>query len=192
MTATAIPELKSAAPKVSYMTVQVDMLRRLSHSPVDFYIGYESNTEPVLYYRAGGPLEPDQAARMLESGVRHILVRTDEFHRFASHLLDTVDAQSEVEAVPPEERFAALQLAMAVEIEHAARLVDCGPYLAVADKLGRELTALLVNNNVLPRDLFRLARHDFLPFTHITTVASYGVLLPERLGLCKGNQFEPL
>jgi HD-GYP domain-containing protein (c-di-GMP phosphodiesterase class II) len=45
---------------------------------------------------------------------------------------------------------------------------------------------------VLPRDLYRLARHDFLTFTHITNVASYGVLLAESLGLCADNQFEAL
>jgi HD-GYP domain-containing protein (c-di-GMP phosphodiesterase class II) len=191
MTATAIQETKSAPPKVSYMTVQVEMLRRLPHSTVDFYIQYESEAEPVLYYRAGCPLEPEQSTRLLESGVRQILVRTDEFHRFASHLLDTVDS-SEGEPVPAGERFAALQLAMAVEIEHAVRLVDSGPYVAVADKLGRELTTMLVNNSVLPRDLFRMARHDFLTFTHITNVASYGVILAERLGLCDAGQFESL
>lgn len=174
------------------MTVQVEMLRRLSHATVDLYIQYESDAEPVLYYRAGGPLEADQATRLQESGVRQILVRTDEFHRFASHLMDTVDALSEREAIPPSERFAALQLAMAVEIEHAARLIDSGPYVAMADKLGRDLTAMLVNNSVLPRDLFRLARHDFLTFTHITNVASYGVILAEHLGLCESDQFEPL
>ena len=192
MTATAIPEMRSATPKVNYMTVQVEMLRRLPSSTVDFYIQYEIDAEPVLYYRAGGPLEPDQATRLIKSGVRQILIRTDEFQLFASHLLETLDSQPEREAVPPSERFAALQLAMAVEIEHAARLVDSGPYVAVADKLGRDLTALLVNNSVLPRDLFRLARHDFLTFTHITNVASYGVLLAERIGLCDSSQFESL
>lgn len=192
MTAIASPESKSANPTSGYMPVQVDMLRRLSRSTVDLYIQYETGAEPVLYYRAGCPLETDQAARLLESGVRHVFVRSDEFHKFASHLLETVDSQAEREAVPAAERFAALQLAMAVEIEHAARLVDCGPYVELADKLGRELTSLLVNNNVLPRDLFRLARHDFLTFTHITNVASYGVILAERLGLCDGSQFEPL
>ena len=156
------------------------------------YIQYESDASLFCTIAPAARWKPDQATRLLESGVRQILVRTDEFHRFASHLLETVDSQSEREAVPPSERFAALQLAMAVEIEHAARLVDCGPYVAVADKLGRDLTALLVNNNVLPRDLFRLARHDFLTFTHITNVASYGVILAERLGLCDGNQFESL
>jgi HD-GYP domain-containing protein (c-di-GMP phosphodiesterase class II) len=51
---------------------------------------------------------------------------------------------------------------------------------------------MLVNNNVLPRDLYRLARHDFNTFTHITNVTSYGVILAERLGLCDDSQFEPL
>jgi HD-GYP domain-containing protein (c-di-GMP phosphodiesterase class II) len=192
MSATATEDLKAADPLAGYMTVQVEMLRRLKQSATDLYIQYELGSEPVLYYRSGGPLDADQASRLADSGVRQVLVRTDEFHQFASYLLETVDSQIESEAVPPSERFAALQLAMAVEIEHAARLVDSGPYVAVADKLGRELTSMLLNNNVLPRDLFRLARHDFLTFTHITNVASYGVILAEALGLCKPNEFEPL
>ena len=192
MTLITSPDFRCANPTAGYMPVQVEMLRRLQHSNVDLHIQYEADCEPVLYYRAGCPLEADQASRLIETGIRQIFVRADEFHRFASHLLESVDSHSEHEAVPPAERFAVLQLAMAVEIEHAARLVDCGPYVAVADKLGRELTSMLVNNNVLPRDLFRLARHDFNTFTHITNVASYGVLLAERLGLCDGSEFEAL
>jgi HD-GYP domain-containing protein (c-di-GMP phosphodiesterase class II) len=192
MTATATLESKSANPTAGYMPVQVEMLRRLPQAAVDLYIQYELDSEPVLYYRAGCPLEADQATRLVESGVRQIFVRTDEFHRFASNLLETVDAQAEQGVVPPAERFAALQLAMAVEIEHAARLIDSGPYVAVAEKVSRELTSMLVNNNVLPRDLYRLARHDFNTFTHITNVTSYGVILAERLGLCDDSQFEPL
>jgi len=187
--ATESPKIRSAP---SYMPVQVEMLRRLSSTAVDLYIAYQPSADPVLYHRAGCPLASDQVTRLVEAGVKHILVPAEDFHKFASHLLETVDAHTEESAVPPEERFAALQLAMAVEIEHAARLVDCGPYVAVADKLGRELTSMLVNNNVLPHDLFRLARHDFLTFTHITNVASYGVIFAERLGICEGNDFETL
>jgi HD-GYP domain-containing protein (c-di-GMP phosphodiesterase class II) len=192
MTAIACPEQTAVSRTSGYMTVQVEMLRRLSQTTVDLYIQYEAGQEPVLYYRAGCPLEADQANRLLESGVRHVLVRMDDFHRFAAHLLETVDSKVGKEPVPPAERFAALQLAMSVEIEHAARLVDCGPYVEVSEKLGRDLTSMLLNNNVLPRDLYRLARHDFLTFTHITNVASYGVIFAERLGLCDGSQFEPL
>jgi HD-GYP domain-containing protein (c-di-GMP phosphodiesterase class II) len=95
--------------------------------------------------------------------------------------------------VPAAERYAALQLAMAAEIEHATRLIDCGPYVAAAEKLGRELTTLFVGNNVLPRDLYNLARHDFYTFSHVTNVASYGLILADRLGLCSCDaDFESL
>jgi HD-GYP domain-containing protein (c-di-GMP phosphodiesterase class II) len=187
-----IPEPKFDNPTAGYMPVQVEMLLRMRQTTVDLFIQYEATAAPVLYHRAGCSLEGGQASRLSDTGVRQIYVRSDEFHRFAAHLLETIDSQSEQETVPAAERYAALQLAMAVEIEHAARLIDCGPFVAVAEKLGRELTALFVGNNVLPRDLYCLARHDFNTFTHVTNVASYGVILADRLGLCDGTQFESL
>jgi HD-GYP domain-containing protein (c-di-GMP phosphodiesterase class II) len=192
MSELACPPLKPSNLTAGYMPVQVDMLRRLNRSPVDLYVQYNLQSEPVLYHRGGCALEPVQTARLVDTGVRQIFIRTNEFSQFASHLLETLDSQSQEEAVPAGERYAALQLAMAVEIEHAARLVDCGPYVAAAEKLGRELTSLLVGNNVLPTDLYRLARHDFNTFSHVTNVASYGVILADRLQLCGDADFESL
>ncbi len=186
------PESKLAHLTAGFMPVQVGMLQRLHRTAVDLFIQYEANAVPVLYYRAGCELESGQSARLLETGVRQIYVRTDEFNRFVAHLMESIDVQSEIETVPAAERYAALQLAMAAEIEHAARLIDCGPFVAVAEKLGRELTSLLAGNDVLPLDLYRLARHDFNTFTHVTNVASYGVILAERLGLCDGSEFESM
>src|SRR5215471_18134635 len=124
-TITASPaEPQSANPLAGFMSVHVEMLRRLSEPVVDLYVQQEKTCEPALYLRAGCPIEPDQTARLIECGARQILVRSEDFHRFASHLLETVDTMAERESVPPAERFAALQLAMAAEIEHAARLVD--------------------------------------------------------------------
>lgn len=185
-------EISSAHLSAGYMSVHVELLRRLDKASVDLHLQHETNPEPALYLRAGCPIEPKQTARLIGYGDRQILVRSEDFHRFASDLLERIDALAERETVPAAERFAALQLAMAAEIEHAARLVDCGPYVTVAEKVGRELTSIMVNNNVLPRDLFRLARHDFNTFTHITNVASYGVILAERLQLCDGSELESL
>ena len=186
------PELKVSHPTLGYMPVQVSMLRRLKHSAVDLFVQYEVSSAPVLYYRAGCPMEAYQALQLSEAGVQQIYVVADDFHRFAADLLQMVDSQSQLEDIPAAERFAALQLAMAVEIEHAARLLNCGPFVAAADKLGRDLTALLVGNNVLPSDLFRLARHDFSTFAHVTNVASYAVIFAEKLALCDESEFESI
>ncbi len=187
MATIAEPQIKKVNPTAGYVPIQLAMLRRLGKTAVDLFIQYEADCEPVLYHRAGCPMEPDQVGKLGQGGVEQIFVRSDDFQFFGAHLLETIDQQAGEETIPPAERYAALQLAMAVEIEHAARLLDCGPYVAVADKLGRELTSLLVGHNVLPRDLFRLARHDFNTFTHVTNVASYGVILAERLGMCSSE-----
>ena len=192
MTAIADPLVKASHPTFGYMAVQVEMLRRLKQPATDLFLQYEPESALVLYHRAGAPMEPDQVCKLLDGGIRQVFVRTDDFHAFGAQLLESVESYGNQEPVPAAERFAALQLAVAAEVEHAARLIDCGPYVAVAEKLGREITALLASSEVLPFDLYRLARHDFNTFTHVTNVASYSVILAERLGLCDDSGLEQI
>ncbi len=182
MTALVEPRAITAQSTTGYFAVRVDMLRRLHHSAVDLFVQYKVNSEPVLYHRASAPLDPDQLARLAKSDGDKIYVRSEDLRRFGAHLFESVDALAEHEAIPAAERFAVLQIAMAVEIEHVARLVDCGTFVALAEKVGSELTTMMTQSQVLPRDLFRLARHDFNTFTHVTNVASYAVILAQRLG----------
>ena len=182
MAALVEPRAITAQSTTGYFAVRVDMLRRLHHSAVDLFVQYKSDSEPVLYHRASAPLDPDQLARLAKSDGDKIYVRSEDLRRFGAHLFESVDALAEHEAIPAAERFAVLQIAMAVEIEHVARLVDCGTFVALAEKVGSELTTMMTQSQVLPRDLFRLARHDFNTFTHVTNVASYAVILAQRLG----------
>ena len=173
---------KPHAALAGYVAVQVDMLRRLRDAAVDLFVQYDPAAAPVPYRRAGTPMEPEQLATLLETGVQRVYVRAEDFECFGAHLLESLESLSAHEQVPVAERYAALQLALAVEIERTARLIDCGPYLVLAEKVGRDLTTLLAADDVLPQDLFRLARHDFNTFTHVTNVASYCIVLAERMG----------
>jgi HD-GYP domain-containing protein (c-di-GMP phosphodiesterase class II) len=164
------------------------MLRRLHSAAVDLFVQYEPNSSPLLYHRADCDLAAEHLAQLLETGVQRIYVRTEDFQRFGEHLLNSIESLDGQEVVPHSERFAALQVALAGEIERTAHMIDCGPYVALSEKVSRELVSLLAASDVLPRDLYRLARHDFNTFTHVTNVASYSVLLAERLGY--GNDAE--
>ncbi|HJQ78685.1 MAG TPA: HD-GYP domain-containing protein [Lacipirellulaceae bacterium] len=175
-----------------YLAVPIAMLHRLRLATVDLFVQYEPGSSPVLYHRAGCPIEAKQLSHLAEAGVQHIFVRTEDFQQFGSHLLESVDSLEGDTPVPAAERFAVLQVAVAMEIERTSRLVDCGPYVTVAEKVGRDLTSLLSTNKVLPKDLFRLARHDFNTFTHVTNVAGYSVILAERLGLISGDGLEKI
>ena len=183
MTTVAEADVLRTNPTAGYLAVQIEMLRRLQHSASDLFVQYKPTCEPVLYHRAGCPLEAEQLSKLSDASIHHIYVRTEDFQHFGAHLLESVDSVPGRE-IPIAERFAVLQVAMAVEIEQASRLVQCGAFVSLAQRVGPELSSLLSNGDVLPRDLFRLARHDFNTFTHVTNVASYSVILAERLGLC--------
>ncbi len=184
------PPPKVSNPTAGYLAVQVGMLQRLQQTNVDLFVQYEPHSSPVLYHRAGCPIESQHLLGLAEVGVEHIYVRNEDYSEFGKHLLESVDSLTNERPIPGAERFAVLQVALAMEIERTSRLIDCGPYVELAEKVGHELTSLLASNKVLPKDLFRLARHDFNTFTHVTNVAGYSVILAERLGLCSGGELE--
>jgi HD-GYP domain-containing protein (c-di-GMP phosphodiesterase class II) len=166
------------------------MLKRFQCAVVDLFIQESADRPPRLYVRSGGTIDHAVLNQMAETGIQHIYVQVEDFQRFGSHLLESVESAAEENAVPPAERFAALQLALAVEIERTAQTIDCGPYVAVSERVGRDLMTVFSGSEVLPRDLFRLARHDFNTFTHVTNVASYSMVLAERMGLASGRDLE--
>src|SRR5687767_4500857 len=118
---TAITDRAPCATNSSagYLAVQVSMLRRLQNSPVDLFVRYELRSPLVLYHRANCPLDPNRLAALVEGGVQNIYVQSEDFQRFGAYLLAAVESAADHGFVPPAERFAALQLAVAAEIEHA-------------------------------------------------------------------------
>jgi HD-GYP domain-containing protein (c-di-GMP phosphodiesterase class II) len=190
MTAIADGATGARNPTAGYLPVQVSMLRRLQQSPVDLFVQYEPHQALVLYNRGDCSIDSARLAALIDAGVQNIYVPAENFQRFGAHLLAAVESAGDRDPIPAAERFAVLQLAVAAEIEHATRLMDCGPYVAVAEKVSRELISLLSASDVLPHDLYRLARHDFNTFTHVTNVASYGMVFAAHLGIFDEQELE--
>jgi len=170
-------------PLCGYLPVHVEMLHRVDRAPVDIFVQLERHRTPTLYCRAGLSLDNHLLRGLGDAGVRDVYVRTDDSQDFGATLLESVDSLYEQGSVSSADRFAALQLAVGVEIERTVRRIDCGKFVALSDKVGRNIVSFIASNNVVPRDLFRIARHDFNTFTHVTNVAAYGVVLAERLGI---------
>jgi HD-GYP domain-containing protein (c-di-GMP phosphodiesterase class II) len=47
-------------------------------------------------------------------------------------------------------------------------------------------------SKVLPHELFRIARHDFHTFAHVTNVACYSVLLADKLGIHDATELKQI
>ncbi len=192
MAPTTLATIPAVDPLRGFLPVHVDMLRRVRRAPVDIYIQHERKSSPTLYCRAGLSLENQQLLGLAEAGIRDVYVQSSEFRDFGAHLLETIESLAEQEAIPAADRFAALQLAVAMEIEHTIRLTDCSKFVSLSEKVGRDIALFVAGNNVLPRDLYRIARHDFSTFTHVTNVASYSVVLAELLGISDNQELEQI
>jgi HD-GYP domain-containing protein (c-di-GMP phosphodiesterase class II) len=81
---------------------------------------------------------------------------------------------------------------VAIAVEQTLRLVDCSKFHTLAEKVGQDLVNLFTKNEPLPRELFRLARHDFTTFSHVTNVASYCVILGRQTGLTDTDELRKI
>jgi HD-GYP domain-containing protein (c-di-GMP phosphodiesterase class II) len=148
----------------------------------DLYVQYEAGKEPRLYCKAGDPPDRDQFTGFITAGMQNLFVHGDDFTSFSNGLFESIGGVIAEPLVHSTEKFAALQLAVAIAVEQSLRLVDCSKFRALAEKVGDNLVTLFGKRDVLPRELFRLARHDQAAFTHITNVSGYCVILAKKLG----------
>ncbi|HEX2474370.1 MAG TPA: HD domain-containing phosphohydrolase [Lacipirellulaceae bacterium] len=170
-------------PTSGYVPLRPSVLRSIDTAPADVYVQYDPLSDPVLYCRAGSPLSAHHFAELTDAGIEQVYVPQEKFEFVSSRLLDSLEPYFQKDWIPQAEKFAALQVAVSVEIEHSFRAVDCGAFQSVSERVGRQLVSLLAGSDVLPRDLYRLAQHDFSTFTHVTNVASYVVVLAEEMGM---------
>jgi len=183
MAATALDCRRALDPMAKYVAVRATSLRTIDMMSADLYVRYGSRHAPVLYCRAGSRPDPQQFVELADAGVENLYVRAAEFHHFSDGLLESLQNVLANESIAATEKFAVMQLAVAVAMDQSLRLVDCTKFRAIAEHIGHEVVELVSGGDVLPRELFRIARHDFNTFTHVTNVASYSVMLAEVLGI---------
>ena len=192
MSTTAIEIDPHTSPIAGYVPMRASALRSIDTAPADLFVQYDRGSPPVLYCRAGCVFNAQHFAELADAGVEQLYVGKDDFDQVSSRLLDSLESYFQRDTVPQTEKFAALQIAVSVEIEHSLRVGDCGIFQSIAEKIGRQMVSLLAASDVLPRDLFRIARHDFNTFTHVTNVASYIVILAEHMGMRDQSTLEQI
>jgi HD-GYP domain-containing protein (c-di-GMP phosphodiesterase class II) len=192
MSATATVSDQATNRLAGFVPLQVRTLRLTKTDAADLFVQYEPNAEPVLYCRAGSHPEDQQFAELAEGGVESLYIRDDDFCNISNDVLAKLDSLVKQNNIRPAEKFAALQIAVAVTVEQTLRLVDCSKFRALARKVGEDLVMLFGDADVLPRELFRMARHDFNTFTHVTNVASYCVMLAKKLGINDNDELQKI
>jgi len=192
MSATATLTDQAANPLAGFVPVQIRTLRSTKAVSADLFVQYEPQTEPVLYCRAGCHPDQQQFAELEETGIENLHVRNGDFSNLSNELLGSLESLLNQGGLRRTDKFAAMQIAVAVAVDQTLRLVDCGKFRALAEKVGGHLVELFGDADVLPRELFRMARHDFNTYTHVTNVASYCVMLAQRLGISDESELRKI
>src|SRR3954471_3355229 len=191
MSAIATP-IKNANGTAGFVPVPIPTIRALRADTADLYVQYAANNEPTLYCRMGSHPDPQQFAELAVSGLECLYVAGNDFSKFSDNLLASLESILQKENLGNPEKFAALQLAVAIAVEQTLRLVDCNKFRKLAEKLGDDLVELFGDGATVPREIFRLARHDANAFTHITNVASYSVILARKFGISDDKQLRQI
>lgn len=182
----------TAARATEFVPIPLSTLRSSHVDAVDLYMQYERGAQPRLYTRAGSRPSESQFAELSAAGVDHLFVRGADFTTFSNDLLDSVDELLKEPLVHSADKFAALQLAVSVAVEQTLRLMDCSKFRTLATKVADDLVMLFGDGDPLPRELFRLARHDATAFAHVTNVASYSVILARETGITDHDELRKI
>ena len=173
-----------------YVRVPTCILKILDRTRVDLFLQHEPNEPQVLYREAEYPLSQDRAEGLIEICEEALYVRASDYAKFSKDLTESLEAALEKELLAPTERYEVLQTAVSLEIEQSMRMVSCDNYVAKTKTIGRQITSLLDETELLPTDLFQIVRHDFHTFVHVTNVAGYVTLLAKELGIQEKSELE--
>ena len=170
-------------PAFGVCTCPIAALLSIDTTAVDLFLQYERDREPVLYCRSGTRLDQQQFLDLVDSGIERVYVRRDDFYQVSNNVLEVLEKCLQQDTVPQTEKFAALQVAFAVEIEQSMRLVDSGRIRCAGGTNQPRFGDLVCHERGAATRPVPHCRHDFSTFTHVTNVASYSIILAEQLGI---------
>jgi len=185
-TATAIRK------NTGYIQVPKSILGRLDRTSVDLFMK-RGNSEPhVLYLGAGSPFSQERVNGLIDTFEEVLYVRAADYEAFSQDLSISIEETLKEESLSAPERYQVLQFSASLEIEQAMRMVNCDRYVESTKNIGRLISSLLVEEDVLAADLFGIVRHDFQTFVHVTNVAGYATLLAKELGIQDSHELEQI
>jgi HD-GYP domain-containing protein (c-di-GMP phosphodiesterase class II) len=168
------------------------VVRTLDRTEVDLFLRYEGHGPYVLYREAGYPLSEDRLHWIENHCGDSLYVRGRDYARFSQQLVHSLESIVAHTELAPTERYEVLQIAVERELEASLRLVNCNEYVSASEQVGKHIASLLTEDAVLPHDLFRMVRHDFHTFVHVTNVSGFAVLLAKELGITDPDELRQI
>ena len=180
MNATKTPTVDHTAAS-GFLRLPLALFRTAVAPQIDLYCPAEDNVQPRLLASRELGITDAQIGEMAKREVSSLFVRKGDFERASANLLESLEEIVADRSYPAEQRFQVLQSTIAMEVEKSFRFTDCNRFVALADRVGTQITNLVDQGPIAPLELFAVAEHDTTTFIHVTNVAAYAVMLAQAL-----------
>lgn len=175
-----------------FMCVPLAVFRLQRTSNIDLYCLTEGSSQPTLYRSSDLAIRQEDIEALKSRGHRALYVRTAQYSDLDRQLNASLHDLLDDEETSVEERLAVLQAAAALEVDVAFSMLQCDRFVALTQRIAKQITGLLQGRVVDPRMLFNFVQHDFYTFTHITNVASFATLLADYAGISSPTEREQI
>lgn len=190
--ATLAPAPPPAANQDGFVPLASGILRFLNKSHLDLFLWNSKVGRQVLFRQADTPLEESQIDELVARCGDYLYVRTTDFEDVCACMFSTLDDVTHDEQITPPERFALLQTALSFEVDKRLDATRPNDYLKLARHVGDLIGKLVGENQILPSNLFRIAKHDAATFAHVTNVAGYATTLAQALGITNADDLDEI
>ncbi len=174
-------KLETAHALEGYRPIPWVALRLIGAAGISVYCLREGDAKPELLCNLRQALDENKLAEIKSHDYASLLVLKQEFPQVSQKLHGIVDSMLADTAISIEVRFALLQIAYAEELERLFCKARMEQYVALAQKVGKQLSALLQQGKVSILKLHFHAHHNSANYTHVTNVAAYAIILAQIL-----------
>jgi HD-GYP domain-containing protein (c-di-GMP phosphodiesterase class II) len=164
-----------------YTAVPAAILYALTDTRINIYIADESNKCPILFRAGDYCLTREEWNQLGQGKVRRFYVRKSDWRLFSTELNTGLDAFLEREEIPISQRVTVLQTASLDHFQTAYRSLKVDAAIEESQRFGQRISQLLRLENVLPKDLFALCRHNANAMTHVLNVVVYSAVLAKEM-----------
>ena len=155
----------------------------------DLYMQRPGSPYAELYRGSSYPLEAADLDKLRGEGFDHLYIRAEDAEAFRKYLCEHVLHDRNV---PTATRMKALREVTRVTFQDALKANDTGRMVDVATDFGRDLACVVIERNIVFRELFVTLEHDFYTFTHVCNVSMYCAALASRLWLSSAEELAEL
>jgi len=169
--------------------ITVVTLRPLERLSFDLY-HCADGAAPVLYREQSYPLTQEDIDRLIERQVLTLYASATGHRKYIHYLRENVQELISDERVAPDVRFQVWQECARAQVDEAYHSLNLDRTMALFSDTGQQVAELVGNSEIVPHQLFSVAKHDFYTFTHMVNVSSYCVALAKLMGVDDERQLE--